>query len=88
LGITPPVKMRTASPAPMLPSNGRPANDSPMRFSGVGASASSRRSAPAQPSIAELSWPGTSIGETTSAASTRPSAWRMCIFSTVVIGAR
>ena len=34
-GITPPVKMRTASPGPMAPPYGLPANDSPTRFNSV-----------------------------------------------------
>ncbi len=87
-GMTPPVNIRTVSPGPMAPAWGRPANDSPTRFSSV--SPSARRSAKrtAQPSIAELSWPGTAIGDTTSCASTRSSAARMCTRSVAVTGDR
>ena len=86
--MTPPVKMRTVSPGPIAPACGLPANDSPTRFNSV--SPSARRSAKrtAQPSIAELSWPGTAIGETMSCASTRPSAARMCTRSVAVTGVR
>ncbi len=87
-GITPPVKMRTAWPRPTVAAHGRPANDSPMRSSVVGAPGARSAKRTAQPSIAELSWPGTSIGETTSAASVRPSACRMWTRSTVVTGSR
>ena len=87
-GTSPPVKMRTACPLPTVAAHGRPANDSPMRASVVGAPGARSVKRTAQPSMAELSWAGTSIGETTSAASVRPSACRMWTRSTVVTGSR
>ncbi len=87
-GMTPPVKMRTVSPARSPPSNGLPANESPMRRRLVSAPGIRSAKRTAQPSIAELSCPGTSNGETTSAASTRSSASRMCTRSTAVTGDR
>ena len=87
-GTTPPVMMRTHSPLPTLPAKGRPANDAPISVRV--ASASAARSAPriAQPSIAELRWEGTSTGERTSSASTRPSAVRTGTRNVPCTGAR
>ena len=87
-GITAPVKMRTACPAPTVPAKGLPANDSPMRARRVSLPGARSAKRTAQPSIAELSWPGTSTGETTSSASTRPSACRTCTRSIAVTGTR
>jgi hypothetical protein len=81
--------MRTVSPASIArPSYGLPANDSPIRLSFVSPPASRSANRTAQPSIAELSCPGTSIGETMSSARIRSSACRMWTRSTVVIGVR
>ncbi len=88
VGTTPPVMIRTHCPGPTVPAKGRPAKDEPISSSVVSASAA--RSSPriAHPSIAELRWEGTSTGETTSSASTRPSALRMGTRSVVVSGSR
>jgi hypothetical protein len=87
-GTTPPVMMRTHCPLPTSPSNGLPANDAPISSNVV--SASAFRSAPriAQPSIAELRCAGTSTGDSTSSASTRPRAERIGTRIVLSIGAR
>ena len=87
-GITPPVKMRTAVSGSSAPAKGAPANDSPMRRSVVSPAGSRSAKRTAQPSIAELSCPGTAIGDTTSSASTRSSASRMCTRSVEATGTR
>ncbi len=87
-GTTPPVMMRTHCPGPTLPANGLPAKEAPISCSVT--SAPGERSAPriAQPSIAELRCAGTSTGESTSSASTRPSAERSGTRSTPATGSR
>jgi hypothetical protein len=87
-GITPPVKMRTVSRGPSDPVNGLPANDSPTRVSSVSPLPLKSANRTAQPSIAELSWPGTAIGDVRSSASTRSSAWRTWTRSVAVTGVR
>ena len=87
-GTTPPVMMRTHSPLPTAPPKGLPAKDTPISSSV--ASVAGSRSAPriAQPSMAELRCDGTFTGETTSSASTRPSADRTGTRATPPIGSR
>ena len=87
-GTTPPVMMRTHWPAATGPAKGLPANDAPISVSV--ASPSAFRSAPriAQPSMAELRCAGTSTGERTSSASTRPSAERNGTRSVPCTGSR
>ncbi len=81
-GMTAPVMIRRQWPGGTGSARPAPASAVPARRSTLGPSAA--RSAPrsATPSIAELSCVGTSIGETTSAPSTRPSAVRIATLST------
>ncbi len=71
-GITAPVDIAQASPAPTVTPAGAPARDSSTIRSSTPAPLSLARTA--KPSIAELSNGGTSPGARTSSASTRPSA--------------
>jgi hypothetical protein len=80
--------MRTHWPAPTRPGKGLPAKEAPISCNVV--SLSAFRSAPriAQPSIAELRCEGTSTGECTSSARTRPSAERIGTRTVPSMGAR
>ena len=82
--MTAPVVMRSACPDGTSPVNGAPARPVPAILKRVSPPEASSLPRRAKPSIAELSWAGTSMGDTTSVASTRPSACRIgtCSIST------
>ena len=82
--MTAPVVMRMHPPAGTVPSKFCPARPLPTMRRRVGPSACSSLPRSAKPSIAELSCAGTSIGETMSRASTRPSTSRIGFISTAV----
>ena len=84
-GITPPVKMRTHSPARASPSNGLP-RTTRRRLQRRLAVALRSAKRTAQPSIAELSWPGTSIGETCPPPARGRAPARTCTRSVAVTG--
>ena len=78
-GMTAPVMIFTHSPAATVPCQAAPAKAVPTLRSTSGWPATSSVPRKAKPSMAELSCGGTLTGETTSSASTRPSA---CITGT------
>ena len=75
-GITAPVMTCTVAPAGTAPAKGLPAHAVPSTGNERVPRPGRSDPANAYPSIAELVCPGTAMGESTSAASTRPSASR------------
>ena len=73
-GMMAPVMILMHSPGPTLPCHALPASAVPTTWKRLTPSVFKSAPAKAKPSMAELSCGGTLIGETTSCASTRPSA--------------